>query len=125
LESSHIAADNKWKYVEKIILWFIPSASNSITVTVVTDDNNKFSQDLTFKILAATDFKVLGGVYSQSYFSDLFYDVDLTGMDYRVININKTCRWIKYFIRNTEGNVSFQGITIVGQTLQNNEGRVQ
>jgi hypothetical protein len=102
-------------------IWFIPSTSNSITVTVFTDDNSTASTSLTFSVLANATFTVKGGAYDSRYFSKTFFDTDDTGMKYRTININSICRWFKYCISNTTGNISIQGVTLVGQELVNKE----
>jgi hypothetical protein len=114
LETPHISVNEYFKVIENFKLWFIPSDDNKMTFTVITDDNNKFAETITFS--------VDGGVYEFSDFSENFYDVDEAGMDYRTVNINKTCRWLKWILRVTEGNISFQEYTLIGQGLVNKEG---
>ena len=105
-----------------MLLWFIPSVSNVLNVTVITDDNKAFSTTQTFSVLAHSDFTVLGGAYNQTYFSKNYFDVDMSGLDYRKININTTCRWFQWTLGCTKGNISLQGITYLGQPLANKEG---
>jgi hypothetical protein len=121
LESPYIAVSDKYKFMEKIKLWFVPSVSNSMTVNVITDDNETSSQTQVFTVLAHSDFGVLGGAFNKTYFSKNYFNVDLAGMDYRVVHINQTCRWLKWTLSLTKGGISLQKITFVGQVLENQE----
>ena len=121
LGSAHIAVDERFKILEVMKLWFIPSIQNTINLTVFTDDNNTASDSVTFSILANGDFTVKGGVFNSQYFSPIFFNVDTVGMDYRTININKECRWFRWVLRNKIGNASFQGYTLIGQEIENAE----
>ncbi len=77
---------------------------------------------MSFSVLAHSDFQVKGGEYNQDYFSKNYFNVDLTGLDYRVININRPCRWFKWTMSNITGNISLQGVTYIGTPLINSEG---
>jgi hypothetical protein len=113
IESPHIAVENKYKMINKFVLWFVPSKTNDLNINIVTDDNLNYPIDY--------DFTVKGGVFNTKIFNNSVFLTDLKGMDYRVFNINRMCRWIKYRLTNTVGNISFQGFEIVGQALNNKE----
>jgi len=82
-------------------------------LSVITDDESEFPQEATFS--------VTGGVYDLVYYNKNFFLTDTIGMDYRVFNIQKPCRWFKYWLTKTVGAISFQGYGLVGQALSNKE----
>jgi hypothetical protein len=122
LQSPYIGVDRLYKYIEGILLWFIPTVYNKMTVNVITDDNTEFSTQQTFSVLAHSNFEVLGGAFDSTYFSKNYFQTDLRGMDYRKVNINQNCRWFQWALSVTVGNISLQGTTYLGQPLTNKEG---
>jgi hypothetical protein len=122
LQSPYIGVSNLYKFIENMKLWFIPSASNELNVTLITDDNQAYSTTQTFSVLAHSDFTVNGGAYNQNFFSKNFFNVDLFGLDYRVININRPVRWFQWTLSNTIGNISLQGVSYRSTPLNNKEG---
>jgi hypothetical protein len=119
--SGHIAVSNYYSFVNRFIMWFIPSAHNSLRITVVTDDNTYNQITQTFAV-ETTDFRVIGGVYKNQVFSSTFFNVDKYGMDYRTLNINRPCRWVRYVLEVLSGSIGYQGFTFEGQLLPNKEG---
>jgi len=113
LESPHIGTSEYYKYIEKFKFWFVPSKTNTMDISVISDDETNFPQDATFT--------VKGGVFDPTYYNKNYYLTDTIGMDYRVFNIQKPCRWFKYFLTKTAGSINFQGYGLVGQALSNKE----
>ena len=71
--------------------------STSLNIVIILDDNTQYTIDEDFDI------------------------DDLTSMDYKVVNINRPCRWFTYKLTKKSGFVSFQGLEICGQPLKNKE----
>lgn len=110
VESPYMQVSTDYKFIKKIKLWFIAGNNNIVNAEVVTDENEAFKID--------QDFYLQGGVYNSVYFNPFYFRTGNSTMDYRVININKFCRWIKYRITSTTGNVNFQGFEIYYQEAE-------
>lgn len=113
VESALIDASDKYKFINYMKFYFIPSSDNEVNITVCTDTNEHFD--------ISADFRLMGGDFDAGDYSDVDYNVDLRGLDYRTVNINRPCRWLKYILTNTAGTINFQGFTIVGEELKNSE----
>lgn len=112
LESPQLMVDNSFTFIESLIFWLTPSVENQISIEVITDDNISLPIEKTF------DF--IGGAFSPSFFSPTYYKTN-SETDYRVFNIYKPCRWVKYRFTNKVGNVPIQGFAIKTQALKNKE----
>ena len=112
LESVDINAQSEFTFVEKLYFWFTTTEDNDMNIQVVTDSNNSYKQ--------SKDFNMLDGA-----FNDNFLETDFTenkyDMDYRVYNIYQPCRWLKYKLSITKGNIMFEQFEIVGQQISNKE----
>ena len=113
LETGLLLADNNWKRVYDVISWFISNVSNNIKVEVLTDEN------INYPIFGLS--KIIGGAFSPMFFSRLFYNTGNTDEDYRVLHINRNCRWFKIKITCDNGRMLFRGFTITGQLLEGEE----
>ena len=112
LESVEINAQTDFTFVEKLYFWFTTTEDNDMNIQVVSDSNNSYKQ--------SKDFNMLDGA-----FSDDFLETDFTenkyDMDYRVYNIYQPCRWLKYKLTITKGNIMFEQFEIAGQQISNKE----
>jgi len=112
LESVDINANSKFTFVEKMYFWFTTNENNQMNINVVADGNLCYAE--------AKKFNMLDGAYNEDYeFSD--YERNLYDMDYRVFNIYKPCRFIKYKLTVTKGNILFENFEIAGQQISNKE----
>ena len=114
LESPHIGVSEYYKYIEKLRFWFVPSKTNTMSLSVITDDEQEFP-------ISVDTFSVKGGVFNSTYYNKNYFAVDTIGMDYRVFNIQKSIRWFKYFLTKKTGSISLQSYGLVGQALSNKE----
>ena len=112
LESPYMDASSMYKVMERFLFWF-ESGNNSKTNIKVHIDNNVTFVD--------KDILFDAGVFNFDYFSDVFFETDNIGLNYKVLNINRPARWIKYKLTNTQGSVNFQGFKIRGQQIKNRE----
>ena len=113
VESPMITVSDKYKQARKLIWWFIPSSAASLSVLVTTDSNSYFSTNATFTFSS--------GYFNSTYFNSTYFNVSSAEMDYRVFNINKPCRWLKYKLTVNSGNISLQNISAVGEVLRSKQ----
>jgi hypothetical protein len=108
LESTEMETSSDYKYVEKAKLWFHSSGA-SCNMQVITDGNSSYPLGGTFTLPAgdfdATDFDP----------ADFFTASD--GLDYKIVNIQRPCRWLRYSLTCDTGNISFQGFELHVQDL--------
>lgn len=112
IESVEINASTKFTFVEKLYFWVTTTENNKLQIQVITDSNQAYKKE--------TEFSVLDGAFN-SDFLNLNYNENKNGMDYRVYNIYQPCRWLKYKLAITEGNLTLQSFEIAGQTISNKE----
>ena len=113
IESPHIEVGSRYAFIEKYKLWFLPGNNTDMNIQITLDENTAFTIN--------QDFTIRGGVFDISYYNSDNYQTDRNGMDYKVININKLCRWLKYKLTCTIGNISYQGFEIYSQDMSNKE----
>lgn len=112
MESPNIYVSNKYKAIQKFILWFLPSSDNELEIQVIADDDKYLAVDATF------DF--IGGAYSESDFSSTDYEIG-GELEYKVFNVHKNVRWIRFVLKNTKGNVIFNSWGVFAQTMTGKE----
>lgn len=112
LESVEINAQTIFTFVEKFYFWLSHTENNDLTIEVVSDSNVNHKQE--------KQFKVLDGAFSSD-----FVETDFTrckkGLDYKVYNIYKPCRWLKYKLTINSGSTSLENFEISGQKISNKE----
>ena len=112
LESVEINAQSDFTLVEKLYFWFSFSENNSIRLDVTLDSNTSYTQK--------AEFSLLDGA-----FNDDFLETDYTmcerDMDYRIFNIYKPCRWLKYKLSVDSGTITLENFEIAGQQISNKE----
>ena len=112
LESVDINAQSEFTFVEKMYFWFTTNENNNMEIEVIADGNIGYA--------TKKDFNMLDGAFNRDYIETDFtrnkYD-----MDYRVCNIYKPCRFLKYKLSVTEGNIIFENFEIAGQQISNKE----
>ena len=112
LESVEINAQSDFTLVEKLYFWFSFSENNSIRLDVTLDSNVSYTQN--------AEFSLLDGA-----FNDDFLETDYTqcerDMDYRVFNIYRPCRWLKYKLSVDSGTITLENFEIAGQQISNKE----
>lgn len=113
VESAQIDVNSLYKYVESLKLWFISGVKDVLNVQVTYDDNTNLIDDLTFNLY--------GGAFDARYFNSLYFQTDCCGLNYKTININKLCRWIKHKLSCTSGACNLQGVEFYGQQIRNKE----
>ena len=112
LESVEINAQSDFTLVEKLYFWFTFTENNSIRLDVTLDSNVSYTQN--------AEFSLLDGA-----FNDDFLETDFTqcerDMDYRVFNIYRPCRWLKYKLSVDSGMITLENFEIAGQQISNKE----
>lgn len=112
LESVEINAQSDFTFVEKLFFWFTFTEENKIRLEVTLDSNTAYAQNVEFSLLDGA-------------FNDDFVETDYTrcnhDMDYRVFNIYKPCRWLKYKLSVDSGMITLENFEIAGQQISNKE----
>ena len=112
LESVEINAQTEFTLIEKLYFWFNFNENNKIRLDVTLDGNTAYTK--------TEEFALLDGAFNEDFlitdFTRCKYD-----MDYRVFNIYKPCRWLKYKLVVEEGTISLQNFEIAGQQISNKE----
>ena len=112
LESVEINAQTDFTLVEKLYFWFNFNENNKIRLDVTLDGNTAFTK--------TEEFSLIDGAFNSDFlitdYTRCKYD-----MDYRVFNIYKPCRWLKYKLSVDEGTISLQNFEISGQQISNKE----
>lgn len=111
IESPWMVVSNKYSFIEKLYLWYTGTVSNEITVNVYTDDNDNFPIEAIFT--------VRGGAFDPEFYDPNFFDTTGGQQDYRIVNINRNARWIKYRMNVDVGNIILQGFEIKTQLEDN------
>jgi len=112
IESVEINASSQFSFIEKLYFWFTTTEENNLNIEVITDSNQSYRKD--------SEFKMIDGAFNSDY-SNLNFNENQNGMDYRIYNIYQPCRWFKYKLTITEGNLVLQNFEISGQTISNKE----
>lgn len=112
LESVDINAQTDFTMVEKLYFWFSFTEDNKIRLDVTLDGNTAFTK--------TEEFSLLDGAFNSDYlitdYTRCKYD-----MDYRVFNIYKPCRWLKYKLSVDSGTINLETFEIAGQKISNKE----
>uniref|UniRef100_A0A6M3LW53 Uncharacterized protein n=2 Tax=viral metagenome TaxID=1070528 RepID=A0A6M3LW53_9ZZZZ len=120
IESPYLLVSKDYKFVQKMVMWFQPVRNTTLAIEIVSDNNRSFSLESEFKLLD-TSLMFESGIFDSSYYDDLAFNAEEKGMDYKVININRNIRWIKYKLTVTEGSISYQGFELHFDQLANKE----
>ena len=112
LESVDINAQSDFTFVEKLYFWFSFTEDNKIRLDVTLDGNTAYTK--------TEEFSLLDGAFNSDYlitdYTRCKYD-----MDYRVFNIYKPCRFLKYKLSVDEGTINLETFEIAGQKISNKE----
>lgn len=112
LESVDINAQTDFTLIEKLFFWFSFTEDNKMRLEVTLDGNTAFTR--------TEEFSLLDGAFNEDFlitdFSRCKYD-----MDYRVYNIYKPCRWLKYKLCVDSGTINLETFEIAGQKISNKE----
>ena len=112
LQSVEINAQTNFTFVEKLYFWFTTNEDNDLKIEVTTDSNTSYKQE--------KNFNMLDGAFNED-FLETDYTINKYDMDYRVYNIYKPCRWLKYKLTVTKGNIMFEQFELAGQQISNKE----
>ena len=112
LESVDINAQSEFTFVEKMYFWFTTNENNNMEIEVIADGNIGYAQK--------KDFALLDGAFNEDYI-ETDYTRNNYDMDYRIYNIYKPCRFLKYKLSVMEGNIMFENFEIAGQQISNKE----
>lgn len=112
IESVEISASTQFTFVEKLYFWFTTTEKNNLKIEVVTDSNQSYKKE--------SEFNMIDGAFN-SDFLNVNFNENVNGMDYKVYNIYQPCRWLKYKLKITEGNLVLQSFEISGQQISNKE----
>ena len=112
LQSVEINAQTNFTFVEKLYFWFTTNEDNDLKIEVTTDSNTSYKQE--------KNFDMLDGAFNED-FLETDYTINKYDMDYRVYNIYKPCRWLKYKLTVTKGNIMFEQFELAGQQISNKE----
>jgi len=112
IKSPNIFVSTKYKAIQKFIFWFLPSADNELDVEVIADDDRYLTEDATFNFI--------GGSYDELDYDEADFE---TGgdLEYKVFNVHRNVRWIRFILRNTKGNIIFSSWGVVAQPLKGKE----
>ena len=112
LQSVEINAQVDFTFIEKLYFWFTTNENNNLKIEVITDSNVGYKQE--------KEFNMLDGAFNEDFLiTD--YTRNKHDMDYKVYNIYKPCRWLKYKLTVTKGNIMFETFEIAGQQISNKE----
>ena len=98
LESGNLKSSNIYKNINKFIYWFLPSETNELELQIIADDDIYFADEEIFEIKT--------GAYRESDYVSSEYTI-ADELDYRVYNVYKPVRWIRWKLLNTKGNIIF------------------
>ena len=112
LESVDINAQSEFTFVEKMYFWFTTNENNNMEIEVIADGNIGYA--------TKKDFALLDGAFNEDYI-ETDYTRNNYDMDYRIYNIYKPCRFLKYKLIVMEGNIMFENFEIAGQQISNKE----
>jgi hypothetical protein len=113
IESPAIEVSRLYKWAQKFVFWFRAGVTSTMSISITLDDNSQFPSTGTFTLT--------GAAFNSTYFNPTYFQAGISTMDYRVFNIAAPCRWVKYVLTNTAGNIAFKAFSIVGQGLLNKE----
>ena len=114
LGSAYLNVSRLFKWFKKLVLWFKTSLTSSTNISVVLDSNENYPITATMPLY--------GGVFNPVYFNSTYFLTSGSGdSDYRVVNVTNPCRWAKFTLTCTSGNISFMQWGMVGQPLKNVE----
>lgn len=112
LESVDINAQTDFTMIEKLYFWFSFTEDNKIRLDVTLDGNTAYTK--------TEEFSLIDGAFNSDYlitdYTRCKYD-----MDYRVFNIYKPCRWLKYKLSVDSGTINLETFEISGQKISNKE----
>ncbi len=107
-----VVSDNVKKILE-FYFYFVSSSNVTVNVQVTTDGDYKGSIN--------QEISLSGGAYSQSNFSDSFYQTDENNEDYRCVHVYRPARWFEFKITSNEGPFYFRGFKVTYDTPTNKE----
>lgn len=111
LETPQINVSDKYSFIQKLIFWLDTNNNSRFKITVIANDNDK---DYSLPI---SEFQIESGAFNQDFFkTDFQIKIPL---DYKIYNIYKNCRWLKFKFENNIGNTSFLGWGIYLTSLSN------
>lgn len=113
IASGQLLTSDIVKYIELFRFFFTNSNNAQLEVTITIDGNSR--QRMVFPL------NLDAGVYDQAIYSEQVYDTAENSEDYRVIHLNLWARWIQYEIRVIKGSISFRGMSIKWQEVNNKE----
>lgn len=112
VQSVEINAQTNFTFIEKLYFWFTTNENNNLKIEVTTDSNTSYKQE--------KEFNMLDGAFNEDFLiTD--YTRNKHDMDYKVYNIYKPCRWLRYKLTVTKGNIMFETFEIAGQQISNKE----
>ena len=112
LESVEINAQSDFTFVEKLYFWFTFTEDNRMRLEVTCDGNTSYTQN--------SEFSLLDGAFNDDYLETDYTRCEYD-MDYRVFNIYKPCRWLKYKLSVDKGTINLENFEIAGQQISNKE----
>lgn len=113
LESPYFEASRDYKMIEDLAFWIESGNNAEIKLTIEFDDNiyNKIENR----------FLANKGCFDNSDFSFVYYDINKEKLTYKIANIYKNIRWIKYKIEVLKGVFNYQSFGMRLQPLNNKE----
>lgn len=107
-----LIVDENEKYIKELHIYFVSGANQSITCTV------KFDADVNHRLVQ--EINLDGGSFSGDFFSSDFFNVVEDPEDFRVIYLNRYCRWLDFKIES-DTPFRFRGYRIVYDPVTNKE----
>jgi hypothetical protein len=113
LESPYFEADRKYKLIEDLSFWIESGNNAEIKLTIEFDDNiyNKIENT----------FISSKGCFDNNNFIFSNFDINSQKLNYKIVNIYKNIRWIKYKIEVLKGAFNYQNFGMRLQLLNNKE----
>lgn len=113
LTTPYLDVSRLYKWANKVYMWFIADSTSTMNISATLDGDiyNNIEES----------FTVNGGAFNSTYFNSLYFAI-ASEMDYKVLNLVRPCRWLRFTLSITAGRASLQEWGVIGQMLLSQEG---
>jgi hypothetical protein len=111
-ETPELLYSNTYKYIKEIHIYYGSSGNYTTTVTATPDNNS----NLAF----SESFSISSNGFDPDFFNPLYFETVTNVDDYKIMHINKYCRWIRFNFSST-GKFNFRGFKLIFDIIGNQE----
>ena len=114
LKSGYLDVSKDFKFINKLVFWITISTNCTLDISVITDDNITYPVDASLTLT--------GSIFDPVYYNSMYFST--TGESttiYRIVNINRMCRWLYWNMSVNTGNVEIKRVELHGQKIRNKE----